>query len=177
MMTKKKQILKKRLRAYSLVEVSIVLLIMGIATAGVLKGMSLLKSVRLDAVVTDIRTIQFAYNQYINAYAAIPGNDKNITSVNKDAEPGKGDGVFCEEDAKRTFNHLQVAGLIKLEELNHPKIGSKYSIIKDGQHPFIKLDGLLEDQITLLITKLKATLGTTVEIKSDKTSVSIRLDN
>lgn len=174
----KKQIktLKRRIPGYSLVEVSIVLLIVGIITAGALKGRSLLKSVRLDAVVSDIRSIQLAYNQYIDAYSAIPGNDKNITSVDKNISTGKGDGVFCKEDAERVFNHLQAVGLIKADDFSHPKAGNKYLVIENEQHPYIKLDGLSEDQITLLRTKLNLSLGQTTDIKSDKDSISVRID-
>lgn len=170
------KLLKKRIPGYSLVEVSMVLLITGIITAGVLKGRSLINSARLDAVVSDIRSLQLAYSQYIDAYSSIPGNDKNISSFNQNVTAGKGDGIFCKEDAERVFSHLQGAGLIKIDDFSHPKAGNKYLIVEIDKHPYIKLDGLSEEQITLLKTKINSSLGRTEDVKCEKGSISVRID-
>ena len=52
------------LKGYTLVEISIVLLIIGILTAAIVKGKSMIESAKLDSVVNDIRTIQIAQSQY-----------------------------------------------------------------------------------------------------------------
>ncbi len=166
---------KKWLRGYSLVEISIVLLIIGIVTTAILKGRALIESTRLDTAVNDMRSIQLAYGQYIDSYAAIPGNDSDVNHL-QNVETGKGDGKFVKEDANRMFSHLNAVGLIENENFKIPKIGKGYKIIEVSNHPYIKLEGLTKEQINLFKTKLTATFGTTIDIKNDESSVSIQID-
>lgn len=167
---------RKKLRGYSLVEISIVLLIIGIVTAAIFKGYSLVESVRLDSVVSDIRSLQLACNQYIDSFSAIPGNDKSITAISKGVDGGDGDGIFKKDDTSRVFKHLHVAGLIDSDTFKRPKIGSKYVVIEKDKHPYIKVEGLSKKQTQLLCTKLIAVFGTNVGIVSDKSSVSVQID-
>ena len=167
--------LRKRLSGYSLVEISIVLLIIGIVTTAMLKGRSLIESTRLDTIVNDIRSLQLAYGQYVDSYASIPGNDNGVKHLT-DVETGKGDGKFVEDDATRMFSHLHAVGLIDSKNFKIPKLGKEYTIIENDNHPYIKLNGLSKEQVILLKTKLTAAFGTTINIKSDETSVSVQVD-
>lgn len=170
-----KKFLKKRISGYSLVEISIVLLIIGIVTTAMLKGRALIESTRLDTVVNDIRSVQLAYSQYVDSYVAIPGNDNGSRHLNG-VDTGNGNGKFVKDDAGRVFSHLHAVGLIEKKNFKIPKIGKEYTIIEDNNHPYIKLDGLSKEQIILLKTKLTAAFGTTIDIKSDENSVSVQVD-
>ena len=51
-------------KGFSLIELSIVLIIIGLLVAGITGGASLIKSAELRAVMTDIRNYQTAVNAY-----------------------------------------------------------------------------------------------------------------
>ena len=168
------------LKGYSLVEISIALLVIGIITGTMLKGKDLIDSARLDSVVNDIRSIQMAYTQYVNTYSAIPGNDKNINKINQNIPAGSGNGKFSKEDASRVFKHLNASGLIESENFKLPKVGSMYSIVEKNGHPYLQLSSLSNKQTNLLKTKLLSNFGTDIDIivegESDTISVAVKID-
>jgi prepilin-type N-terminal cleavage/methylation domain-containing protein len=58
---------------FSLIELSIVLIIIGLLVAGVTGGASLIKSAQLRAVITEIRNYETAINAYYAAIGDLPG--------------------------------------------------------------------------------------------------------
>jgi prepilin-type N-terminal cleavage/methylation domain-containing protein len=67
-------------QAFSLVELSIVLVILGLLTGGVLSGRSLVRASELRALTTDLQRYQAATNAFKDKYFAIPGDMGNATS-------------------------------------------------------------------------------------------------
>ncbi len=81
---------KRRKRsAFSLIELSIVLIIIGLLVAGVTGGASLIKSSELRSVITEARNWSIAVNSFYNQFDALPG-DYNIALG--DSVGGDGDG-------------------------------------------------------------------------------------
>lgn len=60
--------------AFSLIELSIVLIIIGLLVAGITGGASLIKSATLRAVMTEARNYNTAVNSFYVAYNAYPGD-------------------------------------------------------------------------------------------------------
>ena len=60
-------------KGFSLIELSIVLIIIGLLVAGITGGASLIKSAELRAVMTDIRNYQTAVNAYYTSRGELPG--------------------------------------------------------------------------------------------------------
>ena len=60
-------------KGFSLIELSIVLIIIGLLVAGITGGSSLIKSAELRAVMTDIRNYQTAINAYYTSRGELPG--------------------------------------------------------------------------------------------------------
>ena len=150
----KNNVNKHYIKGFTLVEISIVLLIIGILMGAVLKGKSLIESVKLDSVVDDVRTIQTAYSEYIN-----------ITST--------------KPDTNEFFKQMKTYELIESENFKAPKVGGSYSIIEHDSHQYLHLNNLTEKQITILQAKLKASFGEYLNTKIDdnnKTSISIQVD-
>jgi len=65
--------------AFSLVELSIVLVILGLLTGGVLTGQNLIRAAELRAVTTEFNAYQTAANTFKDKYFAIPGDMTNAT--------------------------------------------------------------------------------------------------
>ena len=64
---------------FTLVEIAIVLVIIGLLLGGVLKGQELIENSKTKAVVNDMKAIQAAYNGYIDRYKYLPGDETAAT--------------------------------------------------------------------------------------------------
>ncbi len=67
------------LRAFSLVELSIVLVILGLLTGGILAGQSLIRAAELRSIVTDFQRYTTAANTFRDKYMATPGDMREAT--------------------------------------------------------------------------------------------------
>tara|TARA_B100001123_G_scaffold445402_1_gene596896 strand:- start:2830 stop:3618 length:789 start_codon:yes stop_codon:yes gene_type:complete len=66
-------------QGFSLVELSIVLVILGLLTGGILTGQSLIRAAELRSVVTEMKLYQTAAHSFRDKYFAIPGDMRNAT--------------------------------------------------------------------------------------------------
>lgn len=64
---------------FSLVELSIVLVILGLLTGGILGGQSLMKAAELRSVGKEVETYSIAVNTFRTKYLALPGDMTNAT--------------------------------------------------------------------------------------------------
>lgn len=120
--------------AFSLVELSIVLVILGLLVGGVLSGQSLIRAAELRSVSTDLQRYNSAMYAFRDKYFALPGDMNNATQfwTAQDAAPatckttassgkatcdGNGNGVI--DDAVGSAEHFRFwqqlanAGLIE----------------------------------------------------------------
>ena len=68
-----------RQRGFTLVEIAIVLVIIGLLLGGVLKGQEMIENARIKSVITDMNGVATAYNSYVDRYRAIPGDELAAT--------------------------------------------------------------------------------------------------
>jgi prepilin-type N-terminal cleavage/methylation domain-containing protein len=67
--------MKSKQSGFTLVEIAIVLVIVGLLLGGVLKGQELITSSKAKALFADRAAVQTAYNAYNDRFRAIPGDD------------------------------------------------------------------------------------------------------
>lgn len=67
-------------RGFTLIEMSIVLVIIGLIIGGILKGQEIIESSRQKNVITQVDTIRAAMNTFADKYNALPG-DYNLAST------------------------------------------------------------------------------------------------
>jgi prepilin-type N-terminal cleavage/methylation domain-containing protein len=60
---------------FTLVEIAIVLVIIGLLLGGILKGQEMITQARIKNVVNDFNGITAAYFSYLDRYKAVPGDD------------------------------------------------------------------------------------------------------
>jgi prepilin-type N-terminal cleavage/methylation domain-containing protein len=65
--------------AFSLIELSIVLVILGLLTGGILTGQNLIRAAELRSVITEFKTYQTSVMTFRDKYFAIPGDMRNAT--------------------------------------------------------------------------------------------------
>ena len=82
---------------FTLVEIAIVLVIIGLLLTGVLKGQALVENSRIKSIANDMRAVQAAYNAYLDRYKALPGDEAAATMNARGwagAAGGNADGVL-----------------------------------------------------------------------------------
>lgn len=71
-------VIKKR-TGFTLIELSIVLVIIGLVAGGILIGTSMIQATKLRSVISDIEKFSVAVNVFNNKYACLPGDCANAT--------------------------------------------------------------------------------------------------
>lgn len=116
--------------AFSLVELSIVLVILGLLTGGILAGQSLIRASELRTISVDADKYTSAMHSFRDKYFALPGDMTNAgkfwgvwaTSGTPEsvtgAKDGNGDGAYgvsatYQYERVQFFRHLALAGLIE----------------------------------------------------------------
>ena len=115
--------MKKQQTGFTLIELAIVLVIIGLLLGGVLKGQELINSAKVKNMAADFKNTQVYIYGYQDKYKALPGDDANaVVHLGATATPGTGgalgngviqgawDAVGTEESAV-FWQHVRLAGL------------------------------------------------------------------
>ncbi len=65
--------------AFTLIELSIVLIIIGLLVGGILAAQTLVQHAKIRAIYTEYQTFELATNAYILKYGAKPGDDSQAS--------------------------------------------------------------------------------------------------
>lgn len=121
---------KKPISGFTLVELSIVILIIGILVAGVTGGAKLIEQAELRGVISDMKYYEVAMRSFQLQYDAVAGDFKGAAShftgctVTNSHCGGNGDGIIefnlgnvglgvgTGDEAVRAMRHLYLAGMI-----------------------------------------------------------------
>ena len=79
---------------FTLVEIAIVLVIIGLLLGGILKGQEMITQAKIKNVINDFNGITVAMNSYQDRYRALPGDDVNAAGRWTASFGGNGDGQF-----------------------------------------------------------------------------------
>jgi len=103
---------------FTLVEIAIVLVIIGLILGGVLKGQVLIDNAKYKNFVKQVESYRAAVYTFQDTYRALPGDIGVITALDG-ATAGDGNGVIdgaeCnidEEESCKVWSHLRYAGII-----------------------------------------------------------------
>ncbi|MBI3432759.1 MAG: prepilin-type N-terminal cleavage/methylation domain-containing protein [Hydrogenophilales bacterium] len=114
----------RRQSGFTLIEIAIVLVIIGLLLGGILKGQELINSARVKNLATDFRNIPVFIYGYQDKFKALPGDDPAAqahlgTSASQGATPPAGDGVIAgiwdsttqTDESYLFWQHVRLAGL------------------------------------------------------------------
>lgn len=72
--------MKSRQTGFTLVEIAIVLVIIGLLLGGILKGQEMIAQAKIKNVINDMNGVSAAFNSYQDRYRGLPGDDKNAVT-------------------------------------------------------------------------------------------------
>ncbi len=148
-MTKKHE-LSPQEDGFTLVELSIVLVIIGLIVGGVLVGQDMIKAAEIRSTVSQIEQYNSASNVFRDKYAGMPGDIRNMTTYFATATNGDGNGFLTDGDAAANdatdytngsgeivnyFAHLSDAQLIGITYIGGAD-GSATPLAQDGTGNF-----------------------------------------
>ncbi len=115
----------KKTRGFTLVEIAIVLVIIGLLLGGILKGQEMITQAKIKNVIADISGVSAAMYGYQDRYKALPGDD---IKGNRWATATAGDGngliggryLATTGESSQFWNHLRLAGFISGSGIDQP---------------------------------------------------------
>lgn len=166
-------------KGFTLVEIAIVLVIIGLLLGGVLKGQELIKSSKIKATVGEVKSLQAAIYTFQDKYRYLPGdfNAATTTFTGAAATMVDGDGAGDIDNGERgqIFAQLIAAGLISgisdgTDSANgyfRSKFGG--TVIVDDGNPFAGVPNVCYNGLTLEIANAldEAVDGTADGTKGD----------
>lgn len=119
---------------FTLVEMSLVVLIIGLLVAGMAAGTSLIEQAKMTSVIRDLQRYTIAYNNFNSHYNEVPGDISNAsaywptgctTSVDPTSCNGNGNGIIdTSNEALLAWRHLVLA-----QDISAPITVVPYSLL------------------------------------------------
>ncbi|MCE2927715.1 MAG: prepilin-type N-terminal cleavage/methylation domain-containing protein [Rickettsiales bacterium] len=102
-------------KGFTLVEISVVLIIIGLIIGGIVFGSSLIRSAEIKSVMSDFEKFDAAVVTFKLKYDGLPGDITNATSFFPVVTDGNGDGriSWLTGDTQSAWQELALAGLIQ----------------------------------------------------------------
>jgi len=101
---------------FTIVEIAIVMLIVGLLVGGILKGQELISQARIKVIIADFSGVSAAYHGYFDRYRALPGDDPRAAQrwiTPTVATDGNGDG-----EVSGTYNNGNAPCVATVESCN-----------------------------------------------------------
>jgi prepilin-type N-terminal cleavage/methylation domain-containing protein len=126
-----------RLRGFSLIELSIVLIIVGMIAGGIFKGTELLESAKVRSTLNDIQKYSTAISLYHDTYGQFPGDDPTAQNrFGQNISNGNGNHLIDGTDAQYFWTHLAKAGFVSTETAPSSKFGGLFSVASNPLEGF-----------------------------------------
>jgi prepilin-type N-terminal cleavage/methylation domain-containing protein len=113
--------MKRNQSGFTLIEIAIVLVIIGLLLGGVLKGQELINSAKVKNLATDFKNIPVFIYGYQDKFRSLPGDDAGAASHVSAASTHKGNGngvidgkwdsITSTEETQLFWEHIRLANL------------------------------------------------------------------
>lgn len=122
----------KKTKAFTLVELSIVIIVIGLLTGAILKGQEIIRNAKLKRIISDFSNVSTAIYTYEDRYDQLPGDDATSVIAASMKSGGDEDGVISPLESKMVFKHLRKAGILSGDategDLSHALNGKIYVV-------------------------------------------------
>ena len=108
---------------FTLVEIAIVLVIIGLLLGGILKGQELINNAKVRSVADRQNSLKAAWFGFVDRYNFIPGDSKRAVQLVPEASPrndtsGAGDGRLTIGESTAAMQQLTGAGFLRCPQCN-----------------------------------------------------------
>jgi prepilin-type N-terminal cleavage/methylation domain-containing protein len=118
----------KSKQGFTLVEIAIVLVIIGLLLGGILKGQEMITQAKIKNIIADFSGVSAAYHGYQDRYRAQPGDDKGATRWGLTAAASQGNGIIegawntttADTESILFWDHLRRAGFVSGSGQDNP---------------------------------------------------------
>lgn len=171
-------------KGFTLVEIAIVLVIIGLLIGGVLKGQAMIQNAKVKRVVKSADELRAAIYTYYDKYGMFPGDENLTTSPPGDAHEGgtyAGNGQINTDEADMVFEDLALSGIISgnydgdgEDSIPHHAFGDTYRVYwltppgGTGADHYIRYDNLPWDVALEIDTKYDDGVYNTGNIRANE---------
>ena len=140
-------------RGFTLVEIALVIVIIGLLVGGFFKGKELIKQAKIKNIESTFESVTKALYTYQERYHALPGDDKEATRFDpniivSDTQDGKINGLFdstiMNDEPRLVWLHLRYAGLISRTFVDDPQ-QSYFQLQEQPRNIFNGIIGIAND--------------------------------
>ena len=115
--------MKKQQSGFTLIELAIVLVIIGLLLGGVLKGQELINSAKVKNIASELKNTQIYIYSYQDKFRALPGDDRaaqtHVATAGATIDDGNGNGVIegawssttTTDESFNFWQHVRLANL------------------------------------------------------------------
>jgi prepilin-type N-terminal cleavage/methylation domain-containing protein len=118
---------KPKTSGFTLVELSIVLVIIGLIVGGVVGGQSLIKSAKITDLVSTIKETKVAVRAFDLQYDALPGDMANASDYWPTASNGDGNRQYTSAEAALVGSHLVFANIMQKKQADWSYDAEQYN--------------------------------------------------
>ena len=110
---------RARRAGFTIVELTIVLVVIGLLLSGILKGQELINGAKIRAIVDRQNSIRIAWFEFVDHFGAKPGDfaraEEFIANATNPTANG-GNGLVGIEESTLAVEHLTLAGLLRCQQ-------------------------------------------------------------
>ena len=108
----------KNTRGFTLVEIAIVLVIIGLLLGGILKGQELINNAKVRAIADRQNSLKVAWFAFVDRFAALPGDYQQAQIYITGASNGDGNGTLLSTEAPLALQHMSSAWFFTLPAMH-----------------------------------------------------------
>ncbi len=120
--------MKSNQKGFTLVEIAIVLVIIGLLLGGILKGQEMIVQAKIKNAITDFSGVSAAYFGYQDRYRSNPGDDPQSTRWTSVTTPGDGNrivtGLYASttdtDESRMWWRDLRLSGFVSGSGFSQP---------------------------------------------------------
>ncbi|MBY0429101.1 MAG: type II secretion system GspH family protein [Alphaproteobacteria bacterium] len=169
---------------FTLVEVSIVLVVIGLLIGSVLVAVNILQNARITSTISTLQSIQSAVSTYNQNYGAVPGDDAKAASRFGLTNSGGGDGLvgtgssFNDTaasaasgngayESRMVWSNLRAAGLIKGQGTNLDQPGNPFGGVFGIQNGAFTTSGIASGTNVVCINNIPGDAASIIDQRQD----------